>query len=67
YRLQFDTPKALMGNNSPIYLGELWQRRIDHIHHGALKLLGEMVTSIPKVSIEHDDVCKGCILGKFEK
>ena len=39
YRLQFDTPKALMSNNNPRDLGELWHRRMDHIHHEALKLL----------------------------
>ena len=38
-----------------------------HIHHGALILLHEMVTGVPEVSTEHDDVCKGCLLGKFAK
>ena len=38
-----------------------------HIHHGELKLLREMMTSVPEVSIEHDDVCKGYVLGKFMK
>ena len=40
---------------------------MDHIHHGALKFLREMVTSVPEVSTKHDDVCKGCVLGKFVK
>ena len=38
-----------------------------HIHHGALKFFRETVTSVPEVSIEHDDICKGCVLGKFAK
>ena len=38
-----------------------------HIHHGALRLLRETVTGVPEVSTEHDDVCKGCVLGKFAK
>ena len=40
---------------------------MSHIHHGALILLCEMVTGVPKVSTKHDDVCKGCMLGKFAK
>ena len=67
YRLQFDTPKALMSNSNPRDLGELWHRRMGHIHHGALRLLRETVTGVPEVSTEHDDVCKGCVLGKFAK
>ena len=39
YRLQFENPKALMRNNSPTDLGEIWHMEIDHIHHVALKLL----------------------------
>lgn len=67
YRLQFDTPKALMSSSNPRDLGEIWHRRMDHIHHRALKLLHETVTGVPEVSTENDDVCKGCVLGKFAK
>ena len=67
YRLHFDTPKALMSSNNPRDLGELWNRRMGHIHHGRLKFLYDMVTSVSEVSTEHDDVCKGCMLGKFAK
>ena len=35
--------------------------RIGHNHHGDLKLLLEIVISVPKLSIEHDDVSKGCV------
>ena len=38
-----------------------------HIHHGALKLLRKMVIGVPDVSTEHDDVCKGYVVGKFAK
>ena len=48
-------------------LGELWHRRMGYIHHGALRFLCETMTVVPKVSIEHDDVCKGCVLGNFTK
>ena len=54
-----------MINSNPRDLGELWHRRMGHIHHGAIRLLHEMVTGVPEVSTEHDDVCKGCVLVKF--
>ena len=38
-----------------------------HIHHGVLRFLCEMVKGIIEVSIEHDDVCKRCVSGKFAK
>ena len=38
-----------------------------HLHHGALGGLREVVTRVPQISIEHQDVCKGCALGKFAK
>ena len=56
-----------MSNNNPRDLRELWHRRMGHIHHGALRFLRETVTGVPEVSTEHDDVCKGCVLGKFAK
>ena len=61
YKLQFDTPKVFMSIINPRDLGDLWHRRMGHIHHGALKLLHEMVTGVPEVSIENDDVRKGCM------
>ena len=48
-------------------LRELWHRRMGHNHHGALKFLCEMVTSVLEVSKENNDVCKGCVLEKFVK
>lgn len=67
YRLQFDTPKALMRSINHRDQGELWHKRMGHIHHGALKLLHEIVTGVPEVSTKHDDVCMECVLGKFAK
>ena len=67
YMMQFDTPKELMSSSNHRDLGELWHRRMGHIHHGALRLLREIVIGVPEVSTEHDDVCKGCLLGKFAK
>jgi hypothetical protein len=38
-----------------------------HLHHGALRGLREVVTGVPQLSSEHQDVCRGCALGKFTK
>ena len=37
------------------------------MHHGALSVLREIVTSLPEFNIEHQDVCKGCALEKYTK
>ena len=69
YQLQIDSPMALIGSdsNNGKELNELWNRRMGHLHHGTLRLLKEMVTGVPKLGTEHDDVCKGCVLGKYAK
>ena len=36
-------------------------------YNGALKLLRETVIGVPEVRTKHDNVCKGCVLGKFTK
>jgi hypothetical protein len=38
-----------------------------HLHHGALGELKEVVTGVPQINTEHQDVCRGCALGKFTK
>jgi hypothetical protein len=48
-------------------LYELWHRRMAHLHHGALRVLREMVTGVPDFSSEHHELCKGCALGKYTK
>ena len=40
---------------------------MSHLHHGALRGLREVVTGVPQIYIEHQDVCRGCALGKFTK
>jgi hypothetical protein len=54
-------------SDSSEQLCELWHRRMAHLHHGALGGLREVVTEVPQISIEHQDVCRGCALGKFAK
>jgi hypothetical protein len=50
-----------------IILSELWHRRLAHLHYRALSALGKMVTSLPKIHIDHDGICRGCALGKNVK
>ena len=46
---------------------ELWHRGMGHLHNGALRMLKETVTRVPVFSSEHDDLCRGCVLGKYAK
>jgi hypothetical protein len=46
---------------------ELWHRRMAHLHHGALGGLRVVVTGEPHISIENQNVCRGCVLGNFAK
>jgi hypothetical protein len=48
-------------------LCEIWHRWMAHLHHGALRVLREMVTGVPDFSSEHHELCKGCALGKYTK
>ena len=48
-------------------LCELWHRRMAHLHHGALRILREIAIGVPEFSIEHDEVCGGCAMGKYVK
>jgi transposase InsO family protein len=65
YKLQFELARALV--SSACDMAELWHRRMTHLHHGALKVLKEIVTGLPDFSIEHHEVCKGCAMGKYTK
>jgi hypothetical protein len=68
FRLLFQPLHALaMSSDNNRQTCELWHRRIAHLHHGALGGLREVVTGVPQISTEHQDVCRGCALGKFTK
>ena len=47
--------------------GELWHRRLGHLHHGALKILQQISIGLPKGTLVQSDQCKGCTLGKYVK
>ena len=57
----------MSSDNSESHLCELWHRRMSHLHHGALRVLREIVTGLPQFEIEHQEVCRGCALGKYTK
>jgi hypothetical protein len=67
YKLMFHPARALMHSTNNNDLCDLWHRRMAHLHHGALRILREIVTGVPEFSIEHQEVCKGCALGKYTK
>jgi hypothetical protein len=67
YRFIFHPMHALAVSSDNSQLSELWNRRMDQLHHGALGELREVVTAVPQISSEHQDVCRGCALGKFTK
>ena len=72
YRFTFQPLRALMssvsdGTTDSRDLCELWHRRMAQLHHGALRILREIAIGVPEFSIEHDEVCRGCAMGKYVK
>jgi hypothetical protein len=68
YKILFQPMRALIhSTSSSSDLCELWHRRMAHFHHGALRVLREIVTGVPDFSLEHHELCKGCALGKYTK
>ena len=47
--------------------GELWHRKLGHLHHGVLNILQQISTGLPKGTLAQLDQCKGCTMGKFVK
>ena len=51
YQLQVDGCVAMAGKAEGVVSrddGELWHRRLGHLHHGALKILQQIYTVLPK-------------------
>jgi hypothetical protein len=65
YRLHFEPAKALVSNSTD--LGELWHKKMAHLHFGALGHLRQAVTGIHKVVAKKHDPCKGCALEKYAR
>ena len=58
YKLDFQPMAALMSSGgSEEHLCELWHRRMVHLHHGALRVLREIVTGLPDFNTEHQELC----------
>jgi len=48
-------------------VGELWHRRLGHLHHGSLKIMQHITTGLPIRALEQKNACKGCTFGKYTK
>ena len=48
-------------------IGELWHRRLGHIHQSALRIMQHISTSLPKGTFVKIDTCKGGTMVKYEK
>ena len=70
YKLEVDDCAALSTKAELVQskdIGELWHRRLGHLHHGALKIMQQISIGLPKGKLEQVDTCKGCTLGKYTK
>jgi transposase InsO family protein len=70
YMLEVDGCSAMIGKAETVVSqneGELWNRRLDHVHHGALKIMQQISTRLPRGTLAQLDQCKGCTLGKYVK
>eukprot|EP00253_Pinus_taeda_P021923 PITA_21923 len=65
YKLEVDDCAALSSKVEMVQsqdVGELWHRRLGHLHHGALKIMQQISTGLPKGKLEQMTTCKGCTL-----
>ena len=70
YKLEVDGCVAMVGKAEEVVSrdeGELWHRRLGHLHHGTLKILQKISTGIPNSTLVQSDQCKGCNMGKFRR
>ena len=70
YKLDVDGCAALMGKAEKVVSrdeGELWHKRLGHLHHGALKVMQQISMGLPKGTLVNIDTCKECTMGKCEK
>ena len=70
YKIEVDGCTTLMGKEYKVVSwdeGELWHMRLGHLHHGALKVMQELSTRLPKGTLAQLDTCKGCTMRKYAK
>ena len=70
YKLEVDdyatlSSKAEMVQSQDVC--ELWHKIPGHLHQGALKIMQQISTGLPKGTLEQTTTCKGCTLGKYAK
>jgi hypothetical protein len=63
----FQPASALHHTTSNNDICEIWNKWMSHLHHGALRILREIVTGVTKFSTKNYELCKGCALGKYTK
>ena len=67
YILNFHPLHALASSSNNSELCELWHRRMAHLHHGAMRVLKDIMTRLPQFDTKHQGVCRECSLGKYTK
>jgi hypothetical protein len=68
--LEVDGCNAMIGKPEKVVSqddDELWHRRLGHLHHGALNIMQQISTRLPRGTLAKSDQCKGCTLGKYVK
>jgi len=70
YKLEVEDCVALCTKAEKVQsrdIDELWHKILGHLHYGALKIMQQISTALPKGALEQRDTCKGCTLGKYNK
>jgi hypothetical protein len=70
YMLEVDGCNSMIGKEKKVVSrdeGELWHRKLGHLHHGDLKIMQKISTRIPRGTLAQLDQCKGCTLEKYVK
>ena len=70
YKLDVDRYTTLLGKAEKVVSrdeGDLWHRRLGHLHHGALKVMQHISTRILKGTLVQIETIKGCTMGKYAK
>ena len=70
YKLEVDGYIAMVGKAEEVVSrdeGELWHRRLGHLHHGALNILQQISTGLPRGTLVQSNTSKGCTMGKYVK
>jgi hypothetical protein len=58
HKLKGHSNSALVHNT--VTPSELWHKIFAHIHYKALPIVSKMVTGLPEIQVNHEDICKGC-------